>query len=202
MKKIILSLIIVIAIVAGYVGYQRYNNQQNSQVHEQMNNVQIQGSSNGDDDPDGASCTEGSDCNSGNCFDSTCTACVVSGGFCSEDSQCCAGECNTVESLCDVTDTEAGLEYFALSVGAVLAPAIDQLENGTSKEGYSWMDKHNKGLKQFGPENNEIAWNPNQPASQMHGKSDNNLLVNRVDPAETAAKIEELTESAAVAGAV
>ena len=110
MKKIILSLIIIAAIVGGYVGYQQYSNSRITQFHDQLDDVKIQTSGDGD------TCTDNSDCTSCHCYSGFCVACVSSELSCSNDGECCAGDCN--DNVCNVTSVEAGLEYFSVAAAS------------------------------------------------------------------------------------
>ena len=52
----------------------------------------------------GSSCSQASDCCSGQCYGGKCADCVANGGFCLDDSDCCSGSCSA-NYTCQSTDS-------------------------------------------------------------------------------------------------
>ena len=144
MKKIIMSLIIIATIVAGYCSYQQFNNQQTTQSHEQLDDVKIQASS------DGGSCSDNSDCDSGDCNTSTgiCKGnCGMLFTTCTSSEDCCHGY------YCDITTSTCGS-----SIGT------GNLE--TEKDDDLAVHENNLGLNRHGPEQDSFAINKIHPAKR------------------------------------
>lgn len=206
MKKIILNLIILAAIITGYIAYQKYNNQQMIQFHDQLNDVKIQESS------DGGSCTDDSDCDSGDCDTSTDTCkgnCADLLDGCTVDGDCCHDYyCDTATSTCG---SDIGIATVSAGLTAALTTAANNYNStgsikgttsstgGTSSTGVEYDANGNmtydpsdlntedtdSAIKAKRSSSKKRPRKKNNLGSNYHGPREANVGINRTKPIET-----------------